>query len=117
MLEQVTAWEWEDPGLGAMHFLIVASFNLQHPSAFTEDALARLSSAFVEHLDHGLPVASIRSRHATAFGGETRVLKPVAERTTLLRTWPMTVADAYAGGPAGAVERVRQWIRAVRSAL
>jgi len=117
MLQELTSWEWDDPALAEMHFATVASFNLQHPAAFTDSALAGLRSALVEHLDEGLPVAEIRRRHAAAYEGATRVLKPVAERTTRLRTWPVTIAHAYEGGRAGAVQRVREWALAVRSSL
>jgi hypothetical protein len=117
MLQELTSWEWDDPALAAIHFATVASFNLQHPAAFTDSALAGLRSAFVEHLDEGLPVAEIRRRHAAAYKGTTRVLKPGDERTGRLRIWPVTIAHAYTGGPAGAPGRAWEWVRAVRSAL
>lgn len=116
MLQEVTSWEWDDPALSAMHFATVAAFNLQHPASFTDAALAGLRSAFVEHIDRGLPVAEIR-RRAAAFDGATRVLKPVAERRVQLRAWPVTIAYAYAGGSAGAALRAREWAHAVRASL
>lgn len=112
----ILAWEANDPELGAEHFLTVASYNLQHPSQFTDEALDGLRKAFVEHLDHGLPVAEIRRRMGKAFEGKARVMRPEPERRPVLRTWPMTVADVYLPDqPQGAAGRVRQWARSIRS--
>jgi hypothetical protein len=113
----VLAWEWSDPELQAQHFLTVAAYNLQHPSRFTEEALAGLRSAFMDHLDHGVPVAAIR-RRASPFDGNRRVVRSEAERRPVLREWPLTIADVYEQGRAeGAAERVREWAALVRAQL
>ena len=39
------AWEHDDPALQREHFLTVASYNLQHPARFTDDAIAGLREA------------------------------------------------------------------------
>lgn len=117
MLATVTGWEWSDPALGAKHFLIVASYNLQHSAQFTDDAIGSLQSAFIEHMDNGLSVEQIRRRHAKFFGGRSPVLKPKADRRPTLRRWPMTIADVYAKGRLGAADRVVVWAQAVRSFL
>ncbi len=58
----ILAWEWQDPELAAVHFLTVASYNLQHPAQFTEPALAGLREQFIAHLDQGIPISEIRRR-------------------------------------------------------
>ena len=72
-------WEGDDPQLQAVHYLTVATYNLQHPAQFTPAALAGLRAGFVDHLDHGVDVAELRRRTARA-AGATRVLLPLAER-------------------------------------
>lgn len=109
------AWEADDPELLAEHFLTVATYNLQHPAQFTDDALAGLREVFVDWLDRGASVGEIRARRGRAFAGSTRVLKPEAERRPLPRAWSRTLADVYTPDqPQGAVSRVRDWAAAVR---
>jgi hypothetical protein len=118
MLGAIIAWEYDDPELLAEHFLTVASYNLQHPAQFTETALAGLQAAFIERLDHGLPIAEIPRRAGKAAAGATRVLKPEAERQPVLRQWPMTITDVYLPDqPEGVAERVRAWAAAIRRAM
>jgi hypothetical protein len=35
----ILSWEWQDPELLAVHFLTIASYNLQHPVQFEEKAI------------------------------------------------------------------------------
>lgn len=117
-LGAIGAWEFQDPDLMAEHFLTVASYNLQHPAQFTEEALAGLRAAFVKRLDQEIPVQALRRRMAQTYEGQKRVLKPEAERRPVLRRWKMTIADVYLPGqPQGAAERVRRWAAATRSEL
>ncbi len=117
-LAAIGAWEFQDPELLAEHFLTVACYNLQHPAMFTEEALAGLRSAFIDHIDKGLPVEEIRRRAARAYEGKKRVLKRESERHPVLRQWRLTIADVYISDkPEGAAERVRRWAAAVYSEL
>jgi hypothetical protein len=118
MLGAIIAWEGQDPELRAQHFLTVATYNLQHPAQFTDETIAALRAAYIEHLDHGLPVEVIRRRMGDAYEGKRRVLKPEAERRPVLRRWPMTIADVYIPDqPQGAAERVKRWAAATRGEL
>ena len=111
----ILAWEWQDPELLAVHFLTVASYNLQHPAQFTDEALAGLRAAFIEHLDYGIAVAEVRRRVSSVTEGKTRVRKPEADRHPVLRPWPMTIADVYRPDqPQGAADRVRAWAAVIR---
>jgi hypothetical protein len=77
-----------------------------------------LQQQFVEHLDHGVPVAEIRQRVAQLAEGNVKVLKPAAERQPILRHWPMTIADVYLPDePTGAAERVKAWAATIRKEL
>lgn len=114
----IIAWEYEDPELLAVHFLTVASYNLQHPASFTEEAIEGLRAMFVEALDNGLTVGEIRRRMADRFEGARRVKRPEGERRPVLRPWSMTVANVYLPDqPTGAADRVRAWATAIRAEL
>jgi hypothetical protein len=117
-LGAVLAWEAHDPELLGEHFLTVACYNLQHPAQFTEEALAGLRAALIDHLDSGVAVEELRRRAARVFDGPKRVLKREAERRPVLRRWPLTIADVYIPDrPQGAAGRVRRWAAAIRGEL
>ena len=118
MLGQLIAWEADDAELRREHFLTVASYNLQHPARFTDEALAGLRQSYVDYLDHGISVGEIRRRASAAFEGAKRVRRDEASVRPVLRTWSMTIADVYhAGDPYGVAERVRRWAGAIRDTL
>jgi hypothetical protein len=108
------AWEQDDPALQREHFLTVASYNLQHPARFTDDAISGLRQALADHLDRGVPVAEIRRRASAATDGRTRVHREEPPLRPVLREWPMTIADVYLpDAPEGVAERVRAWARTI----
>ena len=112
------AWEQDDPALQREHFLTVASYNLQHPARFTDDAIAGLRQALVDYLDRGVSIAEIRRRASAATDGRTRVHREEPPLRPELREWSMTIADVYLPDqPAGAAERVRAWARAISREL
>jgi Family of unknown function (DUF5946) len=114
-LGMVLAWEADDPELLAEHFLTVATYNLQHPAQFTDDALASLREVFADRLDRGISIQEIRRRVGRASAGSTRVLRPASERRPVARAWSRTIADVYLPDqPQGAAARVRAWAAAVR---
>lgn len=114
----ILAWESQDPELLAEHFLTVASYNLQHPAQFTDEALADLRTAFVDRLDHHVPVEHLRRRAAKTYAGKKRVLKKESERRPALQIWSSTIADVYfPDQPKGAAARVRAWARSIRAEL
>jgi hypothetical protein len=111
----VLAWEAEDAELQAEHFLTVASYNLQHPAQFTDEAIAGLQAAFIEYLDNGIGIAAIRRRVGRVAAGKQRILRPESERRPSRRDWSMTIADvATPDRPAGAAARVRAWAASIR---
>ncbi len=118
MLGALIAWESDDPELMAQHFLTVASYNLQHPAQFTDQALAGLRIAVIDYLDHHVSASELRRRASRAYEGNRRVLKPKPERLPTLRQWPMTIADVYIPDhPEGAAERVKAWGESIALSL
>ena len=115
MFGQLLAWEVDDAELRAEHFLTVASYNLQHPAKFTDEAIAGLRQSYDDYLDRGIPLAELRRRASAAVEGSKRVRRDEASVRPVLRAWPMTVADVYHGCRVeGAAERVRSWAREIR---
>ena len=118
MLGHLLAWEVDDAELRAEHFLTVASYNLQHPSTFTDEAIAGLRQSYVDYLDRGISIAEIRRRASAAFDGAKRVRRDGASARPVLCTWPMTIASVYGTGERyGAAERVRAWAKAIREEM
>jgi hypothetical protein len=114
----ILAWEYTDPDLQAEHFLTVASYNLQHPAQFTDEAIAGLRISLSQRLDHQVTDAEIRRRTARAFEGSARVKRPAAEQHPVLRHWTMTIADVFLPDPPeGAADRVRAWAASIRRDL
>ena len=114
----ILAWEWQDPALAAQHFLTVASYNLQHPAQFTDEAITGLREMFIDVLDNGVPVVELRARAGRAAQGKRRVRRTKAERKPVLRRWRATITDVHrAGEPEGAAERVKAWATTICAEL
>lgn len=114
----VLGWEWQDPELQAQHFLTVASYNLQHPSKFTDEAIDGLQKSFKKHLKNGLPVSAIREQASRAAAGNKSVLKKKEDRNPVFREWKMTISDVYMSNqPEGAAKRVQRWADSILKEL
>lgn len=117
MFEALLAWEWQDPELGAMHFLTVSSYLLQHPAALTTDALSALRCSFAAVVDGAMTVEQVRAQHARLFAGERQALKPHHDIGPQGFAWSMTIADVYADGRPRAATRVGRWAEVIRDEL
>lgn len=114
----VLAWEQDDPALAALHFVTVATHNLQHPSKFEPAALEGLREVFAAYLEGDLGIGEVRIRVGREAAGARRVMVPAQERRILPGTWDLTIADVYAPDRRpDAAERVRRWARSVRATL
>ena len=108
------------------HFLAVATYNLQHPSTFTSQALAGLRGAVSDVLGGRATIADVRRRATASVGGAVRVKRHEGEqlvdaaRPPLIAwptRWPMTVLDVYHVAPPRYVEEVTRWARGTVQAL
>ena len=113
MFGTLLAWEWQDPELLAQHFLTVSSFQLQHPAPFTDEAIRGLQLALAGVVRGELTVEQVRWQTHAAYDGAARVHRPVSDVQRRLRTWPITIADVYEGGQAGAASRVKAWAQSI----
>lgn len=116
--EEILSWEHQFPELLARHFFTVATYNIQHPSRFAEEAVEMLRSAFVRIVDQPSSVAQIRKEFARAYEGSKKVLRPESAREIVRRRWQKTIADVYVPqDPQGAASRVEAWAQATRAEL
>lgn len=110
----VLGWEWQDHELQTKHFLTVASYNLQHPSRFTDEAIVGLRETFRDHLKDGLPISEIRKQVSQALAGSQTVLKKAKDQNLVPCEWKMTIADVFhSNQPEGAAKRVQKWAESI----
>ena len=108
------------------HFLAVASFNLQHPSAFVPSVLMGLRQTLSDVLAGRATVDDARRRAQYGTSGPTRVRRRADTELSnddrlVLRawptTWPITVLDVCRVPPERYVESVRRWAAAIIDVL
>jgi len=104
------------------HFLAVASFNLQHPTAFVPSALIGLRQTVSDVLAGRATVDDARRRARRGASGPTRVrrradtvLSPEDQLflSAWPTTWPITVLDVCRVPPEQYVESVRRWAASI----
>jgi hypothetical protein len=111
--ESMLALEFEDPEVfGAAHHITVICFNLQHPSAFSDEATAWMRSTLRAIVEEGLTPARLRDRSKKQFNGRVSVLRK-APKAPVKAGWSMTVMDVRTGSPEAYVEDVRAWAKSI----
>jgi hypothetical protein len=114
----------ESPG-ERVHFLAVASFNLQHPAAFAPAFRDGLRASLTQVLAGQKSLGALRHETRVAGNGSTRVLAQrvgnVADAPAPLAGWPMrwsvTVADIVPVAPEDYIAAVERWARSVAAEL
>ena len=107
--------EFTDPAYGAVHFLTVACFMIQH-GRYSDAALAWIAQMLRENLEGGVPVERIRQQ-ANEEADQTRrtwkVVRPPDARPLPKIAWSMTITGVAARyqDAASYCELVRQWAR------
>jgi hypothetical protein len=114
------AWEMEDPALWVVHHLMVLCYHLQHPHLYTPQGLAFAQHLLVDFVVNGVTSEEVRRRSRATVDSRNRTWKishgpPGAYRHPI--TWPLTAADATAGGRAGYIAAVRAWAQSVYETL
>lgn len=108
------------------HFLAVAAYNLQHPSAFVPAVLVGLRATVADVLAGRATVADAQRRARRATDGPTRVRRradtPLSDADgQLLAAWPtrwaMTVRNVSGVMPGQYAAQVRAWARCVTAGL
>lgn len=116
ILDAFLAQEFTDPGYGAVHFLTVACFMIQH-RRYSDSGMAWIADKLRLYLEHGMTADQIRQQAAKEAAPAQRKWKvtrapdapPLPEVA-----WSMTIADVAAQYQDAESYRtlIEQWARA-----
>ena len=111
--ESMLALEFEDPEVfGAVHHVTVICFNLQHPAAFSDEALEWMRSTLRAVVEEGLAPDELRERSQKQFKGQVRVLSK-APKAPKIAEWSMTAADVRTDSPDVYVNDIMAWAKSI----
>lgn len=123
---QMGLWEWEifhERGpIPEIHYLMVLSYHLQHPSLYSPEALRWGMRRLAEYVEKGVGPEEVRRRQRLAVDSGKRAYKvrgtPESHGTYKYPVkWTMTAADVIAGGVDRYCDNVKAWAVAVYQAL
>ncbi len=115
VFDEFLALEFTDAGYGAVHFLTVACYMVQH-GQYSDEGLAWIEQQLRDHLEGGVPVERIRRQAAREVGQDQRGWKitrrpgdPPQEKAA----WSMTIMTIAAAAHDAASYRalVTEWAR------
>lgn len=118
---QMLFWEWENPGYGTVHHLMVLCYHLQHPGLYSPEGLGGAMHMLVEFLEYGVSTETMRTRNRTALESSKRTWKikgtpashGVYEHPI---SWTMTAADVITNGVEHYCDSVRTWAQSINEA-
>lgn len=111
------ALEFADPEYGAVHFLTVACYMIQH-GRYSDEGLEWIEKKLRDHLEHGLAVDEIRasaSAEADQSVREWKVIRQPNQPSQMKINWSMTINDV-AGNYRDAVsyqDLIQKWARPI----
>lgn len=119
---QMLFWEWENPGYGEVHHLMVLCYHLQHPSLYSPEGLRGAMNLLEEFVERGTTTESMRTRNRTALDSSKRTWKikgtPVSHGVYEYPiSWTMTAADVITNGVEHYCDSVRTWAKSINEAL
>lgn len=115
IFDQFLVLEFTDPAYGAVHFLTVACFMVQH-GRYSDAGMAWIEQKLRKHLEEGMPVAEIR-QEASGEADQSRrgwkVTRPPDARPLPKVAWSMTIADVARNyhNAEEYQEQIKQWAR------
>ncbi len=111
--ESMLALEFEDPAVfGAVHHVTVICFNLQHPGAFSGEALTWMRSTLRAIVEEGLSPAELRERSKKKFNGHVSVLSKAPKAPEKVE-WSMTAMDVRTDSPEVYVSDIMAWAKSI----
>ncbi len=117
IFNQFLALEFSDPAYGAVHFLTVACYMIQH-GRYSAEGLDWIEQRLRDNLERGIPAGQIRRQAARETGQDRRIWhatrRPGDPPQAKIR-WSMTIADVAAQNQDAAVYRaaIRRWARTI----
>lgn len=115
LFHQVLAWEQYDlEGNGRYHHLLVMSWELQHPSRFSDETLAWARESLRRAAREGVPATQLRREVAAWAPQDRRTFKITREDGEIVaREWSRTLSDVVAEGLEGMPESVLRWAETI----
>ncbi len=95
IFDQFLVLEFSDPAYGAVHFLTVACFMIQH-GRYSDEGLAWIAEKLREYLEDGVSIDQIRRQAAQEAGPSRRswkVMRQASSPPLPKIAWSMTIAD------------------------
>lgn len=122
-LNEMIKWDFEDfLGVGQVHHLTVISYNLQHPTVFSQKGLEDAKSFLVEFVDKHISFEEQDLRNRARLASSVRDWKITGSEGDYgmyenKLVWTMTSTDVFHGGLENYVENVKKWNRSVYDVL
>jgi hypothetical protein len=118
---QLLALEYQYPqSFGAVHHLMVMSYNVQHPGAYTDDFWNKTVAMLNDVVEQEISGAQLRKRmqhELAAHQGRMSIkIKGTPERAHQ-HAWTMRAVDVVTDDPQVYIERVWQWARSIVATL
>ncbi len=116
IFDQFLVLEFSDPAYGAVHFLTVACFMIQH-GRYSDEGLAWIAEKLRDYLEKGVSAEQIRRQAAWDAGPSRRswkVMRPASAPPLPKIAWSMTIADVarqYRDAESYC-KLIRQWAKA-----
>lgn len=112
---EVLALEFEDPAyFGAVHHITVMCYNIQHPDAFSDDALDWMRKSLRAVMVDGLTPAELRKQAGKGVAGGMKVRRRGEQKSVPARTvWSMTVMDVRTDSAEIYHADIRAWAGAI----
>lgn len=109
-------WEHNDPELYDLHFWLVASYMIQHPSNYTKNAYKLMVELFIDAYDNQWSTDYILRKNRQLVSKIDKITNPLPniERKRQYRNWPMTIEGIYLGGEENAINNIKEWRKHVR---
>lgn len=119
LFHQVLAWEQYDiEGNGRYHHMLVMSWELQHPSRFSDETLTWARESLARSISGEVSAQQLRREVSEWAPQDKRAFKITRTGGMIVpRRWSLTLADVVAEGLEGMPESVRTWATAVSNDL
>lgn len=119
MFQFPLVWEHNDPELYALHFWLVSSYMIQHPSNYTEEGYKLMINLFTEAYDNEWHTDYILRKNRDLVSKIDKITNPLPnnKRKRIFRNWSMTIEDIYLSGEENAMKKIKKWTEQVRKDL
>lgn len=119
---QMLFWENQRTELGAVHHLMVLSFNMQHPSVYSPEMLGSARQMLADFLEGKVTTQEFRLRNKQRLSSTTRPWKITGTPESHGRydppiRWTLTARDVVFGGIDHYIENVNRWARSILDQL